>query len=215
MVFTEHTLTIAGSLLRYRERGVGQPLLFLHGAGGADSGLPFLTLLAERFRVLLPDHPGFGQSPDPVWLDNIHDAAYAYLDFLAALELRDVHLVGTSLGGLIELEIAVRDSHRLASLRLDDGDRRTGNLRRRYSNRRSVQLESGATAVPPGRRSRARRAHSGAAADRRAAGDGDPQSPHDCEARRGTALRRSQPAQVAASNPASDASDPLWPPATG
>ena len=134
MGFTEHTLTIAGSLLRYRERGVGQPLLFLHGAGGTDSGLPFLTLLAERFRVLLPDHPGFGQSPDPVWLDNIHDAAYAYLDFLAALELRDVHLVGTSLGGWIALEIAVRDSHRLASLTvigapgICPGDIQTGDL---------------------------------------------------------------------------------------
>lgn len=126
-VFEPRRITIAGSPLHYRQsRAPGAtaggvsvprgPLLFLHGAGGAESALPFLARFAAAMPVLVPDHPGFGQSPDPAWLDNIHDAAYAYLDFLEALDLRDVHLVGSSLGGWLALEIAIRDASRLASL---------------------------------------------------------------------------------------------------
>lgn len=124
-VFESRCLDVAGSALHYRrssappaelpQRGT---LLFLHGAGGAESALPFLARVAKDLPVLVPDHPGFGHSPDPAWLDNIHDAAYAYLDFLEALDLRDVHLVGASLGGWLAMEIAVRNTDRLASLTL-------------------------------------------------------------------------------------------------
>lgn len=120
-VFESCTISVAGSPMHYRiapgpaapARG---PLLFLHGAGGAESALPCLARFAAEQAVVVPDHPGFGCSPDPHWLDNIHDAAYAYLDFLEALDLRDVHLIGTSLGGWLALEIAVRNAGRLASL---------------------------------------------------------------------------------------------------
>ena len=126
-VFESHHLDVAGSPLHYRQStppgslGAGGllqrgSLLFLHGAGGAESALPCLSRFAAELPVLVPDHPGFGQSPDPAWLDNIHDAAYAYLDFLEALDLRNVHLVGTSLGGWLALEIAVRNADWLASL---------------------------------------------------------------------------------------------------
>jgi pimeloyl-ACP methyl ester carboxylesterase len=110
-------LQVAGCRLHYREAGQGPVLLFLHGAGGAESVLPCLAGLADSgYRVLVPDHPGFGRSDEPDWLDNIHDAAYAYLDFLEALDLADVHLVGQSLGGWIALELAVRNAARLAAL---------------------------------------------------------------------------------------------------
>lgn len=133
--FESREVLIAGSALHYREAGEGPALLFLHGAGGAESALPCLGPLADRgFRVLVPDHPGFGRSPDPDWLDNIHDAAYAYLDFIEALDLHGVHLVGQSLGGWIALEIAVRSAARLASLTvagaagIRPGDIPTGDL---------------------------------------------------------------------------------------
>ncbi len=116
MSFVQHQVTIAGARLAYREAGSGPTLLFLHGAGGADSALPFLLPLTERFRVLVPDHPGFGRSDEPAWLEDVHDLAYAYLDFLETLQLERVHLLGTSLGGWVALEVAVRCSARLASL---------------------------------------------------------------------------------------------------
>jgi pimeloyl-ACP methyl ester carboxylesterase len=134
MTFTLREAAIHGSTMSYREGGDGPPLLFLHGAGGAESALPFLLPLTDRFRVIVPDHPGFGRSPDPAWLDDIHDAAYAYLDFLEALDLRGAHVVGTSLGGWIAMEIAIRDRTRFASLTLvaaagiRPGDIPTGDL---------------------------------------------------------------------------------------
>jgi pimeloyl-ACP methyl ester carboxylesterase len=78
----------------------------------------FLDELARDFAVYVPEHPGFGRSDDPPWLDEIGDLAYFYLDFLQALGLDRAHLMGTSLGGWIAAELAVRDSARLASLTL-------------------------------------------------------------------------------------------------
>lgn len=136
MGFESRERSIAGARLHYRVAGPeGAPvLLFLHGAGGAESALPLLTSFAGDYRVLVPDHPGFGASDDPDWLDVIHDLAYAYLDFFEALDLRQVHLVGASLGGWLALEIAVRDATRLASISLlgasgiRPGDIPTGDL---------------------------------------------------------------------------------------
>lgn len=134
MNFTVREVVINGARMSYREGGTGTPLLFLHGAGGAESALPFLLPFTADHRVLVPDHPGFGRSADPDWLDDIHDAAYAYLDFLEALDLRGVHVVGTSLGGWIAMEVAIRDRTRLASLTIvasagiRPGDIPTGDL---------------------------------------------------------------------------------------
>jgi pimeloyl-ACP methyl ester carboxylesterase len=66
----------------------------------------------------VPEHPGFGRSETPAWLDNVSDLAYFYLDFIEGLGLRDVHLVGTSLGAWIAAELAVRNQCSLRSLTL-------------------------------------------------------------------------------------------------
>src|SRR5436305_1144312 len=60
----------------------------------------------------------FGASDTPEWLDTIADLANFYLEFLDQLDLRDVHLVGSSLGGWIAADLAVRNASRLASLTL-------------------------------------------------------------------------------------------------
>jgi pimeloyl-ACP methyl ester carboxylesterase len=96
--------------------GKGAPLLFLHGARGASAWMPFMEQLAQRFDVIVPEHPGFGGSDTPDWLDTVGDLAYFYLDAMKELGLKDVHLVGASLGGWLAAEIAVRDCSRLKSL---------------------------------------------------------------------------------------------------
>jgi pimeloyl-ACP methyl ester carboxylesterase len=114
--FTQSFVEVDGCRINLRRGGGGQPLLFLHGASGAPVILPFMEKLAERFEVLVPEHPGYGQSGEPAWLENIHDMAYFYLDFLEQLDLRDVTLVGNSMGGWMAMEIAVRDTSRLKSV---------------------------------------------------------------------------------------------------
>jgi pimeloyl-ACP methyl ester carboxylesterase len=114
--FDDRFIEVDGCRTHLRRAGSGTPLLFLHGASGAPAIMPFMEKLAERFDVLVPEHPGYGQSAEPQWLENIHDVAYFYLDFLKALDLREVTLVGSSMGGWMAMEIAVRDCSRLKSL---------------------------------------------------------------------------------------------------
>lgn len=116
MSFRQSFVEIDGCRVNLRRGGSGRPLLFLHGASGAPVILPFMEKLAGSFDVLVPEHPGYGQSDEPAWLDNIHDIAYFYLDLLGQLGLRDVTLVGNSMGGWMAMEIAVRDTSRLASV---------------------------------------------------------------------------------------------------
>lgn len=116
MSFTQSFVELDGCRTSLRRGGSGDPLVFLHGASGAPVILPFMEKLAQRFDVLVPEHPGYGLSGEPEWLDNIHDVAYFYLDFLRKLDLRDVALVGSSMGGWIAMEMAVRDTSRIKSL---------------------------------------------------------------------------------------------------
>lgn len=116
MKFNQSFIEVDGCKVNLRRGGSGQPLLFLHGASGAPLLLPFMEKLAERFDVLVPEHPGYGLSEEPAWLENIHDVAYFYLDFLKHLELDNVILIGNSMGGWMAMEVAVRDTSRLASV---------------------------------------------------------------------------------------------------
>ena len=118
MAFSERFIEVDGCRINLRRGGSGEPLLYLHGASGAPAVLPFMEKLAQRFDMLVPEHPGFGASDEPGWLENMHDLAYFYLDVLESLELRGLHLVGSSLGGWLALEMAVRDASRLKSLLL-------------------------------------------------------------------------------------------------
>ncbi|MPZ38152.1 MAG: alpha/beta fold hydrolase [Rhizobiales bacterium] len=117
---TTTTVSVRGCNIKLMRGGSGPPLLFLHGSSGAGAWLPFMQSLATRFDMIVPEHPGFGPSDTPDWLDTIHDLAYFYLDVLEQLDLDHVHLVGVSLGGWMAAELAVRDTHRLASLTLVD-----------------------------------------------------------------------------------------------
>lgn len=112
------TVKIGDVGVSLRRAGKGPPLLFLHGADGYTQWLPFYDVLAERYEVIVPEHPGFGASDDPALIRSVPDMAMFYLDFLETLGLRDLHIVGHSLGGWIAAEILVRDRARAKSLTL-------------------------------------------------------------------------------------------------
>jgi pimeloyl-ACP methyl ester carboxylesterase len=118
MQATESIIKTRGGDMLLRRAGSGPTVLFLHGAGGVPGWLPFFDKLSDRFDFLVPDHPSFGKSPTPKWLDEIGDLAYFYLDVIDELKLKDVHVVGHSMGGWLALEIAVRSQQRIKSLSL-------------------------------------------------------------------------------------------------
>jgi pimeloyl-ACP methyl ester carboxylesterase len=101
-------------------QGDGPPLLFLHGGDYWAQNRPFLDRLAKQFRVVAPRHPGFGASPRPNWMRSVGDIAYAHLDLIERLALDDVTVVGSSFGGWVAMELAVRSAARLSRLVLID-----------------------------------------------------------------------------------------------
>jgi len=102
--------------IKLHRAGSGPTVLFLHGAGGVPQWLPFFDALAERFELLVPEHPGFGGSDDPPWIASISDLAMFYLDLVEEAGLDGIHLIGNSLGGWLAAEILIRDRSRCRSL---------------------------------------------------------------------------------------------------
>jgi pimeloyl-ACP methyl ester carboxylesterase len=115
----DERLTVAGTHVRVQSAGEGPPLLYLHGAGGV-SWLPGHTALAERCRLIVPEHPNWGEDELADGLESIDDLVYFYLDFLDALGLERAHLAGHSLGGWLAAEIAVAHPERLWTVTLID-----------------------------------------------------------------------------------------------
>lgn len=117
-----HTITLPSGLpLTLREAGNGQPVLVLHGGGGPFTVAGIADHLAATMHAITPTHPGWNGTPRPAWLATIQDLAQVYLDFLDEQQLNDVLLIGSSIGGWLVAEMAVRDSaHRLRGLVLID-----------------------------------------------------------------------------------------------
>jgi pimeloyl-ACP methyl ester carboxylesterase len=105
------------------DRGEGRAFLLLHGGAGPQSVLAFADLLAEEghARVLVPTHPGFSGTPRPESLDTVRGLAAVYVALLDELDLRDVSVIGNSIGGWIAAEMALLGSERISSMIIVDG----------------------------------------------------------------------------------------------
>jgi pimeloyl-ACP methyl ester carboxylesterase len=113
-----YRLPLADGQVHVLRAGAGPPLLFLHAAGGAGGWFPFHDLLARRFEVFAPDHPGFGKSDDFPAVEAMDDLVYHYLDVIDALGLDRPHVVGASFGGWLAAELAVAAPSAIGSLAL-------------------------------------------------------------------------------------------------
>ncbi len=116
MAHRSEFLSVAGMRTHLLRGGRGAPVLVLHPEFAASRWFPYHDALAARFQVFAPDHPGFGQSERPDWLDGIDDLVFHYVDLLDTLQLDRVSVIGTSLGGWIAAELAVAHPERLQRL---------------------------------------------------------------------------------------------------
>jgi pimeloyl-ACP methyl ester carboxylesterase len=100
------------------EAGTGPALLAVHGLGGSKASfLPTIGALADRFRVIAVDLPGFGDSVKP--LRAPFDAPYfagVMVDVLDAAGVARAHVVGNSMGGRIGIEMALTAPERVDRL---------------------------------------------------------------------------------------------------
>jgi pimeloyl-ACP methyl ester carboxylesterase len=99
-------IDVAGTPTAVRRRGLGRPLLFLHGANFAGRWLPFHDEIAKAADLIAPDHIGFGDTPFQEWLEGFDDLVLHYEEFRRLQGLDELDLVGYSLGGWIAAEYA-------------------------------------------------------------------------------------------------------------
>ncbi|WP_156944022.1 alpha/beta fold hydrolase [Bradyrhizobium sp. Ec3.3] len=98
--------------------GHGPAVLSLHGAATIE-GHEWARGLADRFRVYLPFHPGFGESGPAPHVCGMQDMVVHYLRLIAALDLDRPHLVGHSMGGWMAAEMAAVAGERFNRLVLN------------------------------------------------------------------------------------------------
>ena len=115
--FARETYTVNGVKTVVYTAGSGDPLVFFHGAGTVD-GFDFAEPWAERFKVILPYHPGFGESEDDPTYTDLHDYVMHYLELFEVLQLDRFNLVGLSLGGCLAAKFASEHGHRVKRLGL-------------------------------------------------------------------------------------------------
>jgi pimeloyl-ACP methyl ester carboxylesterase len=111
--------------VHYQEAGAGAPVVFLHGyLMGAHLWDPVVRLLQDEFRCLVPELP-FGAHPAPLRPGADLTAAglgRLVADFLDALDLSTVTLVGNDSGAAVAQVVAARHAGRLGGLVLATGD---------------------------------------------------------------------------------------------
>lgn len=118
---SERTILVAGKPIFLAETGSGPAVVMLHGGGPGASGVSNysrnIDALAQRFRVIVPDMPGYGRSVKGV---DPHDP-FGYLadmirGLLDELGIDVAHVVGNSYGGAAALRLALDTPHRAGKL---------------------------------------------------------------------------------------------------
>jgi pimeloyl-ACP methyl ester carboxylesterase len=113
---TTRTVTLPDGLsVTVAEAGAGRPVLILHGGGGPLTVATLADHLAETVHTITPTHPGWNGTDRPDWLTSVDDLAVAYLRYLEDNQLRDVLVIGSSIGGWIGSAMACQDSAGLIS----------------------------------------------------------------------------------------------------
>jgi 3-oxoadipate enol-lactonase len=96
----------------------GEPIILLHGVAESHvAWQQWVPFLSERFRVLRPDLPGFGQSPLPAsYSCTTQQVASDLIRLLDALKIDRFHLVGAKIGGSTALQLASDYPERVKTL---------------------------------------------------------------------------------------------------
>jgi pimeloyl-ACP methyl ester carboxylesterase len=111
--------------IRYRELGAGEPIVLVHGLlANGELWRDVAPRLAADFRVIVPDWPlGSQQLPLEPGADlSPLGLAQIVADFLSALDLENVTLVGNDTGGAVSQLVAIHHPERIGRLVLTPCD---------------------------------------------------------------------------------------------
>jgi pimeloyl-ACP methyl ester carboxylesterase len=157
------------------DRGTGRPLLLLHGWGvSAELFAPILAGLEPGRRLIVPDLPGFGATPEPDVAWSVHEYAAWCVTLLDRLGIEQCDLIGHSNGGRIGIVLAAEHPQRIGRMVLAGSagirPRRTLRDAARVRAYKSLRVIERSPLVPAAlRRSAKRRADQRGSADYRSA----------------------------------------------
>lgn len=155
-------------------RGDGSALLLLHGWGvSSELFAPVLDGLQPGHRLIVPDLPGFGSTPEPDVAWSVHEYAAWCVALLDRLGIERCDVVGHSNGGRIGIVMAAEHPGRIGRMVLTGSagirPRRTLAASARVRTYKALRAIERSPAMPPGvRRSAGRRADQRGSADYRA-----------------------------------------------
>ena len=105
------TIDVKGLPVDYIDQGEGQVVLLLHGwAAPIEAYQRIVDKLSVRYRVLVPQMPGSGRTPEPPHAMTLEDYGAFVLDFCQAAGVEECILMGHSNGGRIILYLLSRES---------------------------------------------------------------------------------------------------------
>jgi aminoacrylate hydrolase len=110
-------ISIGDCSLYYEEHGSGEPLMLVPGLGGVGAGFfKQIPQLSKRYRVIVHDHRGCGQSDRPLMRYSVEQMTQDALRLMDALKIERAHFLGHSTGGAIGQIIASEEPRRLGKL---------------------------------------------------------------------------------------------------
>ena len=113
---TSSFVDLTGVRLEVNRLGQGRPLLMLCSEEALELEAPILETLAKQYELIIPSPPGFGRSERPEWVTSPDDISYVYLELVDKLGLKDIVVLGFSLGGWIAAEMATKDDSFISKL---------------------------------------------------------------------------------------------------
>ncbi|PSH55639.1 alpha/beta fold hydrolase [Phyllobacterium sophorae] len=112
-MITEHSISVGGIATSYCEKGAGEPIVFLHGAGfgaeGKNSFVRQLNGLSDQFRVIAVDQLHFGGTDYPAdgkYINRLGRVDHV-ISFIEALGVKQITLVGHSEGSFVAARVAI------------------------------------------------------------------------------------------------------------
>ena len=119
------TVDLPQGRITYRDTGSGEAIVFVHGVlVNGDLWRDVVPELADRYRCITPDWP-LGAHPEPMSADadlSTPGLGRLVADFLAALSLDDVTLVGNDTGGAVCQMVVTQHPERVGRLVLASCD---------------------------------------------------------------------------------------------
>ncbi len=114
----EKTILIGDLTVNYKIAGEGPAILILHGWGGSSNSWVGVgeILAREKFKVIIPDLPGFGKSKTPPMPWSVTEYAKWTIEFVNLQDLKEFFLLAHSFGGRVAIKLATQYSKKIKKL---------------------------------------------------------------------------------------------------